>query len=285
MDLDFNAQSFACEENKSQEDDLKTIQNCTNYSTEIDCKNTSKDLEIVQDAMQVTEGILQVGIHSGMPIVSIVQSALEFGCEFLSIDNSSSNVITLKQIININYGDPSVKKVLQEHFSELTSKADAIFKETMSIQKTLNDVKDITIELRYEDGVEDIEAFFKTIVNPKRRFQEVMDAISTERLMGLETTLHKHFNLEKLEKGLTLLKDRSIESCSAFFQRSLVSRAKYLLIMAMYHTHHKQPKCIENEFKDFTNFAREICEVFRRISEDVMQSKENLGINVEQVSF
>ena len=26
MDLDFNAQSFACEENKSQEDDLKTLQ-------------------------------------------------------------------------------------------------------------------------------------------------------------------------------------------------------------------------------------------------------------------
>ena len=215
----------------------------SNASTGAERRENSKKFAVATaKAMKSTARLFEVLKDGNIPLVGIIDCALKAGAGMLQPE------ITNEELANY----------LENSFSKIAS-------DMKNVEEDVSKVKKIAIELRYLDGIEKVDAAYKTFIKGAENISQTL--IDLRNFMfELQTIAEHSLSPQKINSYFNEIKaskDFSFESFQKSFAYVIATKAKFLLLCVAYFMHTGVADRIGEEFERFNVEFNEIFDYYQ----------------------
>ena len=156
---------------------------------------------------------------------------------------------------------PQLSDIRNDLFSELQKSFTSMAGELKELDNELKSTKGLVqktfllaIDARYKQGIERVEAAYKTFLDGAHNLLDTMENISAF-IFELETEANNCFKLEHIKSYLQLSSQfQGLDMSRDIFGYIVFVRAKYLQIITAFYMYKNDEARIEAEFVAFNNF-------------------------------
>jgi hypothetical protein len=231
--------------------------------------STSRCLEIIHSkkwaqptamALRSTSLILAT-LTEGIPLVGILGGALQLGSALLDPQPSNSEM-------NNNIG--AIKNEVQSSFK-------LIAKDMKKIEDDVSEIKRIVIESHYLDGIEQVDASFRTFVDGAQNLEQTFQQMEYH-IFELQANAKKSLNPIKVSSYLNSIKaTETIESFQQKFSYVTSTKSRYLQLMCAYYIFKNDTDRVGIEFDRFNQEFNVLFGVYQEIIAEKMVNSNKEG--------
>ena len=216
-------------------------------------------------AMRMTSVVFDTlkdcGIPVVSPIVGVLGGALKIGSSLLDPIPTNADLL-----INVR----RIQKDVQSSFENIA-------RDMKRIQSDINDIKQVTIELRYVDGIEKVNAYFETFIDGARNLELALSHLEGN-IFDLQSVAKKSLNPKKVESYFNVIKDeKTISEFQKAFSYVAATKARYLQLMCTYYIFKNDTDRVGQEFETFNSDFHTIFDMYQAIVEEILASSNTEG--------
>ena len=217
--------------------------NGSNTSCRAETEGKSKKFAVATaKAMKSTAKLFEILKEGNIPLVGIIECSLKAGAGMLQPEITNEDLA--------NY--------LENSFTKIAS-------DMKNVEEDVSKVKQIAIELRYLEGIEKVDAAYKTFIKGAENISQTL-ADLRNFMFQLQTNAEHSLSPKKINSyfnEIKVSKDFSFKTFQQSFAYVIATKAKFLLLCVCYYMHTGVTDRIGGEFERFNAEFNEIFDYYQ----------------------
>ena len=221
----------------------------------------SSSMGFLSDVLKVTRGVFDILDSVGVPGAGIVRASTDFISD-LKDDGGKNQLADMVGAVgglgqDIKFGFDQMNK----SFTKVIGNLEAIEMQLAEQKKTVDEILEVVTDLKYREGIEEIEASYKTLMEGANNIKSTLD-----ELKGFIFELNKenaqHLNSQKIREYLELVRSKKGKKAAEELGSYVVTvKAQYLMTVSLYYTYMEDFARVQKEYEDFNVEAMEVIKV------------------------